>query len=353
VDGFRFDLAATLGRKGGGAFNPNAAFFKALSADPELSRLKLIAEPWDATPDGYRIGSFPPPFSEWNDLYRNAARRFWRGDAGMVPEMVRRFAGSSEVLNTRGPLASVNFITAHDGFTLADVVSYAHKHNEANGENNADGTNENFSWNCGVEGPSQKPEIRALRLRAKRNLVATLLLSLGVPMLTAGDELGRSQAGNNNAYSQDNEASWIDWRLEPDDEAFLGFVEKLIALRKEHAVFRRRKFFHGHPEGQLGRKDVVWLLPGGQEISRADWQSPHLKAFAAAFGGTDGEDGARRYWLAFNPTPAALSFAVPEREGGPWRRLLHTAYADGGEAIPIKRGAEMEVPGSALVLLAE
>jgi len=352
VDGFRFDLAATLGREDG-VFNPHAALFKALTADPELSRLKLIAEPWDSAPDGYWLGAFPKPFTEWNDLYRNAARRFWRGDAGMVPEMVRRFAGSSDDFGTRGPLAGINFITAHDGFTLADLVSYSHKHNWANGENNFDGMNENFSWNYGVEGPSDDPKIQELRLRAKRNLIATLLLSLGVPMLTAGDELGRSQVGNNNAYSQDNETSWIDWQLEPDDEVFLRFVEKTIALRKAHAVFRRSKFFHGHPEGPLGRKDVAWLHPTGAEITRADWQDPDLRAFAAAFGGTDPEDGTGRYFLAFNPTPMTLSFVLPDREGGPWRRLLDTAYADGGEPIPIARGADIEVAGSTLILLAE
>jgi len=352
VDGFRFDLATTLGREGG-TFEPNAAFFDALTADPELSRLKLIAEPWDAAPDGYRLGAFPHPFAEWNDSYRNAARRFWRGDAGMVPDMVRGFAGSSDDFGMRGPLASINFITAHDGFTLADVVSYARKHNWANRENNADGVNENFSWNYGVEGPSDDPGIQSLRLRAKRNLVATLLLSLGVPMLTAGDELGRSQGGNNNAYCQDNEIGWIDWRLDPEDEVFLGFMNNLIALRKEHAVFRRSKFFHGHPEGPLGRKDVVWLHPDGREILAADWQSGGLTAFAAAFGGTDPEDGTGRYFLAFNPTATARSFIIPEREGGPWHRLLDTAYADGGDTIPLGHRTEVGLSARTLMLLAE
>src|SRR4029079_9836011 len=217
VDGFRFDLAAALGREAG-AFNPDAAFLQRLATDPELSRLKLIAEPWDALPDGYALGRFRPPFAEWNDRYRNAARRFWRGDAAMVPELVRRFAGSSDDFGARSPLASINFVSAHDGFTLADLVSYAQKHNWANGEQNLDGTSENFSWNCGVEGPSDDPNIRALRLRAPRNLIATVLLSLGVPMFTAGDEFGRSQRGNNNAYCQDNETSWIDWTIKGDEE---------------------------------------------------------------------------------------------------------------------------------------
>jgi glycogen operon protein len=350
VDGFRFDLAATLGREGG-IFNPDATLFKALAADPELSRLKLIAEPWDAAADGYRLGAFPEPFAEWNDLYRNAARRFWRGDPGTVPEMVRRFAGSSDDFGRRGPFASINFITAHDGFTLRDLVSFARKHNWSNLENNADGANENFSWNYGVEGPTDDPAIRALRFRSKRNLAAILLLSLGVPMLTAGDELGRSQGGNNNAYCQDNSTSWIDWRLEPDDEVFLAFVKKVIALRKEHVVFRRGKFFHGHPEGPLGRKDVVWLHPAGREITTADWRSEGLKAFAAAFGGTDPEDGRERYFLAFNPTATAMSFALPETEGGPWRRLIDTAYDDGGDSIAFNRSADLEVAARTLVLL--
>ena len=350
VDGFRFDLAATLGRENG-VFDPNAAFFNALTADPELSRLKLIAEPWDAAPDGYRLGSFPEPFAEWNDLYRNAARRFWRGDAGMVPEMVRRFAGSSDDFGSRGPLTSINFITAHDGFTLADLVSYSDKHNWANGENNTDGTNENFSWNCGVEGPSDDPEIRALRFRGKRNLIATLLLSLGVPMLTAGDELGRTQAANNNAYSQDNATSWIDWQIDADDEVFLGFFRKVIALRKIHPVFRRTKFFDGRPKGPLGRKDVVWVHPTGREIAAADWQRSDLRAFAALFGGTDRDDGSGRYFLAFNPGTTGVSFRVPQEEGRPWCRLLDTAHTDGGDEISLSQGTDIELSAGTLVLL--
>jgi glycogen operon protein len=352
VDGFRFDLAAALGLEGG-AFNPDAAFLQRLATDPELSRLKLIAEPWDALPDGYALGRFRPPFAEWNDRYRNAARRFWRGDAAMVPELVRRFAGSSDDFGARSPLASINFVSAHDGFTLADLVSYAQKHNWANGEQNLDGTNENFSWNCGVEGPSDDPNIRALRLRARRNLIATVLLSLGVPMFTAGDEFGRSQRGNNNAYCQDNETSWIDWTIKGDEEIFFHFVEKVIALRKEHAVFRRSRFFHGHKEGRLGRKDVVWLHADGREIRMEDWQRAGLNAFAAVFGGTNAEDGAKRYVLAFNPTSSTLSFAIPEDEGGPWRRLLDTSFGDGGDEIDLRRAAQMNVSGHTLVLLAE
>src|SRR5258705_3441925 len=229
VDGFRFDLATVLGRENG-EFRPDAAFLTALVSDAELSRLKLIAEPWDATPDGYRLGAFPPPFAEWNDQFRDGVRRFLRGDRGCVPELARRLTGSADVMASRGPLAGINFVTAHDGFTLQDTVSYAEKHNWANGEKNADGSNDNFSWNCGVEGETDDPATRVLRLRQKRNLVVTLLFSLGIPMLTAGDELGRSQGGNNNAYCQDNETSWIGWGLLSPDDEFHSFVPPVVSF---------------------------------------------------------------------------------------------------------------------------
>ena len=352
ADGFRFDLAATLGRENG-VFNRNAAFFQSLAADSELSRLKLIAEPWDAAAGGYQTGNFPPPFAEWNDRYRNTARRFWRGDGRVTPEMIQRFAGSDDLFGNRGPLAGINFITTHDGFTLSDLVSYAHKHNWQNGENNADGTTDNLSWNEGVEGPSENPDIRARRLRARRNFMATLMFSVGVPMLTAGDELGHSQGGNNNAYCQDNEISWMDWQLEENDAVFLRFVRKAIALRKAHPVFQRSSFFHGRSGGPFGRKDVAWLHPDGREITGADWEASDLNAFAAALGGTEPGDEPQRYLLAFNLTDAAQTFTIPEREGGPWQRLLDTAYADGGGAAIIGRGGQMEAPPQSLILLAE
>jgi isoamylase len=273
VDGFRFDLAPVLGREDG-PFRPGAAFLTALTADPVLSRLKLIAEPWDATAEGYQLGAFPPPFAEWNDKFRDGARRFWRGDRGATPELARRLSGSADIMASRGPLASVNFVTTHDGFTLEDTVSYAQKHNWANGEGNADGSNENFSWNCGVEGQSDDPAICALRLRQKRNLIATLFLSLGVPMLTAGDELSRTQAGNNNAYCQDNETSWIDWTLGRTDSDFLAFVRRAILLRRGHPDLRRSTFYRGVEEGSRGLKDIAWLRPDGQEMEIRDWENP-------------------------------------------------------------------------------
>jgi len=352
VDGFRFDLAATLGRQNG-EFRSDADLLSAIAADAELSRLKLIAESWDAAPDGYRLGAFPKPFAEWNDLFRNAARRFWRGGPGAAPELARRLTGSSDVFASRGPLASVNFVTAHDGFTLEDTVSYAEKHNWANGEENADGSNENYSWNFGVEGPADDPAIRDLRFRQKRNLIATLLLSLGVPMLTAGDELGRSQKGNNNAYCQDNEISWVNWSLDADDDVFLLFIKRALSLRARHGVFRRATFFHGREEGPRHLKDIVWLEPNGREMTPAHWEDPGLLVFGCAFGGTDGASGLRRYILAFNAGPDFVHFALPEREGGPWQRLLDTSEADGGMEIEIPAGAGWVVPANALALFVE
>ena len=257
IDGFRFDLAPVLGRENGG-FRTDAAFFTSVSADSTLSRLKLIAEPWDATSDGYRLGAFPTPFAEWNDRFRDGTRRFWRGNRGSVAELARRLTGSADVMASRGPLASINFVTAHDGFTLQDMVSYTNKHNWANGEGNADGSNENFSWNCGVEGESDDLKIRTLRLRQKRNLVVTLLLSLGVPMLTAGDELGHSQGGNNNAYCQDNETSWIHWaRAEDKTFSFCRRVDLRGAPRVAPPFSRASR--------RATAKDVAWFVPTAKD----------------------------------------------------------------------------------------
>ena len=352
IDGFRFDLAVTLGREEG-PFRSDAAFLTALAADPDLSRLKLIVEPWDASPDGYRLGAFPPPFAEWNDRFRNAARRFWRGDPGMAPELARRLAGSSDLLGHKGPLASVNFVTSHDGFTLEDTVSYAEKHNWANGEANADGSNENYSWNCGSEGATGDPQILSLRLRQKRNLIATLLFSLGVPMLTAGDELGRSQNGNNNAYCQDNETSWVDWTLDANDEAFLRFVSRVLSLRRRHDVFRRGDFYRGSEEGPRNLKDIVWLRPDGSEMNTGDWENPQLHAFGCAFGATGGQAGTRRYLLALNAGEGAVKFILPASEGGPWQNLLDTSEPEGGTEIDVAVGGLWPLPGHTLALFAE
>jgi isoamylase len=352
VDGFRFDLAPVLGRENG-EFRPDAAFFTALVTDPNLSRLKLIAEPWDATPDGYRLGAFPAPFAEWNDRFRDGVRRFWRGDRGSVAELARRLTGSADFMGSRGPLASISFVTTHDGFTLQDIVSYATKHNWTNGEGNADGGNENFSWNCGVEGESGDPEIRTLRLRQKRNLIATLLLSLGVPMLTAGDELGRSQTGNNNAYCQDNETSWIDWNLGREDDIFLAFVRRVVLLRASHLDFRRSTFYRGVEEGLHRLKDIAWLRPDGREMEIWDWENPQTCSFGCALGGTDASGAHIRYVLALNAGTEAIPFVLPEREGGPWKRLLDSFEPDGGVEISVAAGAVWALPAHSLVLFAE
>jgi glycogen operon protein len=352
VDGFRFDLAPVLGRENG-AFRPDAAFLAALTAEPELSRLKLIAEPWDATPEGYRLGAFPPPLAEWNDKFRDGARRFWRGDRGSVAELARRITGSQDLMTSRGPLASVNFVTTHDGFTLQDIVSYAEKHNWANGEANADGSNENFSWNCGVEGETADPQIRALRLRQKRNLVALLFVSLGIPMLTAGDELGRSQSGNNNAYCQDNETSWIDWNLGNEDDIFLSFVRRVVLLRARHPDLRRSTFYRGVEEGPRRLKDIAWLRPDGHEMETSDWENPQVWSFGCALGGTDRGGRGLRYILALNAGTGTVPFVLPQREGGPWKRLLDSSEPDGGEEISVAADAVWVLPAHSLVLFAE
>jgi isoamylase len=273
VDGFRFDLAPALAREDG-EYSQGAAFFDAIRQDPAMARSKLIAEPWDVGPNGYQLGNFPPGWAEWNGQYRDGVRRFWKGDKGHVAEMASRLVGSSDIFGYRGrrPWASINFVTAHDGFTLQDLVSYEEKHNAANGEGNRDGHDANFSWNCGVEGPSDDPAITRLRDRQKRNLLATLLLSLGVPMLLAGDEFGRSQEGNNNAYCLDNETSWLDWqKIRPEDEALSGFVRYLTALRRQHRVFSRPRFFRGEVVSEAGLKDITWVTQGGGEATDYDW----------------------------------------------------------------------------------
>jgi len=291
IDGFRFDLAPALAREGG-EYHQGGAFFDAIRQDPALARLKLIAEPWDVGDGGYQLGNFPPGWSEWNGQYRDSVRRFWKGDKGLVAEMASRLAGSSDIFGYRGrrPWASINFVTAHDGFTLQDLVSYEEKHNEANGENNHDGHNANFSWNCGVEGPSDDPAINQLRDRQKRNMLATLLLSLGVPMLLAGDEFGRSQRGNSNAYCQDNEISWLDWeRIRPEDEAFRDFVRYLTGLRRQHRVFSRPRFFRGEVVSEAGLKDITWVTQAGLEATDYDWGNHVALSLGYVLGGAAGE----------------------------------------------------------------
>jgi glycogen operon protein len=346
VDGFRFDLASALARTAHQDCRPETGLIAEIAADPVLSRLKLIAEPWDASPDGYRLGAFPPPWREWNDRFRDSARRFWRGDRGRVAELASRFAGSSDIMAARGPLASINFVTAHDGFTLRDLASYAQKHNWANGERNGDGVSENYSRNWGVEGPTGDPAILALRNRHRRNLIATLLLSQGVPMILAGDELGHSQIGNNNAYCQDNETSWIDWRdLDTDGEVFLRFVRRVIELRRSHPAIRRDSFFTGQPDA-TGRKDLAWFHPTGREMTGDDWHDPNLSSFGCVFG--EGE----RFLCLFNAGAEAARFLLPPVQEF-WSCMLDTSSADGSGETRGTSGAELTVAAHGFVLFKE
>ena len=272
VDGFRFDLASTLARE---LYEVDklGAFFDIIAQDPILNQVKLIAEPWDVGPGGYQVGNFPPGWTEWNGKYRDNVRKFWKGDGGTASEFATRLCGSSDLYERSGrrPYASINFVTCHDGFTLKDLVCYNEKHNEANGEGNRDGSANNDSWNCGVEGPTDNPEVISLRARQKRNFIATLMLSQGVPMLLAGDEFGHTQNGNNNTYCQDNELSWLNWDLAEDQKRFLAFVRKTTQLRKEHAVLQRRSFFQGRSIRGEGVTDVTWFSPTGKDMTDDDW----------------------------------------------------------------------------------
>jgi isoamylase len=340
VDGFRFDLAPALARDGG-EYSQGSAFFDTIRQDPELAGAKLISEPWDVGLGGYQLGNFPPGWAEWNGQYRDVVRRFWKGDGGLVADMASRVAGSSDIFGYRGrrPWASVNFITAHDGFTLQDLVSYNDKHNEANGEDNRDGHNANFSWNCGVEGSTDDPAIVSLRDRQKRNLLATLLLSLGVPMLVAGDELGRSQRGNNNAYCQDNEVSWIDWQqIAPQDEALRNFVRYLIHLRRRHRVFSRPRFFRGEVVSDDGLKDITWLTPAGEEATNEDWRNPVALTLGYVLGGAAGEfytPGGQRdidasFLVMMSAYHGDLDFRFPRLGASlAWKALVDTAEPTG------------------------
>ncbi len=351
VDGFRFDLATTLARQDR-HFRADAPLFGALAQEPALAGKKLIAEPWDLGVDGYQLGSFPAGWSEWNDRYRDSLRRYWRGDGGMLGELATRLAGSSDVFGKsgRGPAASINFVTAHDGFTLEDLVSYEVKHNRANGEENADGVDENFSANYGVEGPTQDPAIAAVRRRQKRNLMASLLLSRGVPMISAGDEFGRTQDGNNNAYCQDNGISWIDWSQREFNRDFPEFVEGLLRLRTAHPVFRSTEFFRGN--GGDGKSDVVWLSPQGREMAVDDWNAPEGRCIAVHFvadrdGATDSPDA---WLLLLNASDRDETFVLPVREGSFWRCAIDTADEVPLAALEVLTGGNRDVRSRSLVL---
>ena len=334
VDGFRFDLASALARE---LYEVDklGAFFDIIHQDPLLSQVKLIAEPWDLGEGGYQVGQFPTKWTEWNAKYRDAVRRFWRGDGGVVSELATRLSGSSDLYEQSGrrPYASINFITAHDGFTLADLVSYNDKHNEANGELNHDGENNNLSWDCGVEGPTTDPDVLALRWRQMRNFVATLMLSQGVPMLSGGDELGRTQFGNNNAYCQDNELSWTSWRLDEEQRRFLLFVRRVVALRRGQPVLRRRKFFQGRSIRGAGVKDILWLDPSGVEMTDASWNAPDARALGVQLSGAAIDEMDERgrpvrgetLLVLYNAGDREQTFRVPpERGTGPWRIVIDT-----------------------------
>ncbi len=334
VDGFRFDLATTLARDPT-EFNSLSRFFMTIQQDPVLSQVKLIAEPWDLGPGGYRLGAFPPGWSEWNGRYRDCVRRFWRGDEGQVPELASRLSGSSDLFqaNGRSPLASINFVTCHDGFTLHDLVSYERKHNLGNGEDNRDGASENFSRNWGTEGNTSAPTLRRLRERIKRNMLATLAFSQGVPLLTAGDEMGRSQRGNNNAYCQDNSASWVDWKLSDTDREMLDFTRELFHIVRNYPILRRRKFFTGRAVDSSKLKDVTWLRFDGCEMEVEDWANLRTRSLGMLVqgGGADQVDdlGQRvlgpMLLLAVNASNRSKAFVLPRfRNKGNWRELLNT-----------------------------
>jgi glycogen operon protein len=343
VDGFRFDLASTLARE---LFEVDklGAFFDIIHQDPVLSQVKLIAEPWDVGAGGYQVGNFPVLWTEWNGKYRDCVRRFWKGEGGTASEMATRLSGSSDLYQHDGrhPYASIDFITCHDGFTFQDLVSYNQKHNEANGEGNKDGTDNNDSWNCGAEGPTNDPAVLALRARQKRNLIATLLLSQGVPMILGGDELSHTQQGNNNAYCQDNEIAWLNWDLDDERKAFLEFVRILTRIRLEQPVFQRRRFFQGRPIRGEGISDVSWFQPSGQEMSDQDWNAGFARCLGMRLAGDQiGEADERgdpiegdTFLLLFNAHHEGIPFTLPAtRPEHYWETVLDTA------AGPVPAGA--------------
>jgi glycogen operon protein len=354
VDGFRFDLAPILGRDANG-FNRAAPFFSALRADPQLAYLKMIAEPWDVGPGGYQLGSFPVGWAEWNDHYRDTARAFWRGDRPLVGTFVERFAGSSDLFRARGrkPTASVNYVAAHDGFTLHDTVSYADRHNEANLEANRDGHAHNLSANYGVEGPTSDRAILATRARQARNLLATVFLSQGVPMLLAGDEFGRTQRGNNNAYCQDNEINWIDWTLAEQNAALIAFVRRLIDLRRSRLWLRRDTFLKGALRG-ADSKDVTWLHPSGREMTEADWNDSNLRAIAVLLNGAvtrSTRGGDLLVVFNANDAPAQMTLPAPP-EGSAWGVLFDTSHEQPPRmVVTLAGGMRLAVQPQSTVLL--
>ncbi|CAL9311390.1 MULTISPECIES: glycogen debranching protein GlgX [unclassified Streptomyces] len=379
VDGFRFDLAATLARQFH-EVDRLSSFFDLVQQDPVVSQVKLIAEPWDVGEGGYQVGNFPPLWTEWNGMYRDTVRDLWRGEPRTLAEFASRLTGSSDLYQDDGrrPLASVNFVTCHDGFTLRDLVSYNEKHNDANGEGNRDGESHNRSWNCGVEGETDDPDVRALRMRQMRNFIATLLLSQGVPMLSHGDEFGRTQHGNNNAYCQDGELSWVHWPgaggnsgaggtddvAEAEARSLLEFTRSMVWLRRDHPVFRRRRFFHGRPvEGTHDDlSDIAWFTPDGREMTARDWQAAHAKALSVFLNGhaisEPGPRGERisddSFLLMFNAGADDLDFVVPVNHGRQWQVVVDTAVPEGiapGQGDKVAAGDRLTLVGRSLTVL--
>ncbi len=362
VDGFRFDLAATLARQFH-EVDKLSAFFDLIQQDPIVSQVKLIAEPWDLGDGGYQVGGFPPLWTEWNGKFRDTVRDFWRGEPATLGEFASRFSGSSDLYahSGRRPVASINFVVAHDGFTLRDLVSYNDKHNDANGEGNRDGESHNRSWNCGVEGPSDDPAVTELRARQQRNFLTTLLLAQGVPMIAHGDEMGRTQRGNNNVYCQDNELSWVDWTLDAGQEALLEFTQRVVALRRDHPVFRRRRFFAGSAdhggESELG--DIAWFQPDGAHMDEASWATGFAKSVmvflnGAAIQETDGRGNPivdDSFLVLFNAHFEDIDFVLPEEIYGlQWETVIDTA-APTVTAAPLGAGATVKATARSIIVM--
>jgi glycogen operon protein len=362
VDGFRFDLAATLARQFH-EVDKLSVFFDLIQQDPVVSQVKLIAEPWDVGEGGYQVGNFPPLWTEWNGQYRDTVRDYWRGAGGALGEFASRLTGSSDLYEHSGrkPIASINFVTCHDGFTLRDLVSYNDKHNEANGEGGVDGESHNRSWNCGAEGPTTDLSVRAMRQRQQRNFLTTLLLSQGVPMISHGDEIGRTQLGNNNAYCQDNEISWVDWDLDADQGSLLAFTQSIIKLRKDNPVFRRRRFFAGSPEhgGESDLGDIAWFMPSAEHMDEQAWQNGLAKSVMVFLNGSGIPEPDRRgakilgdsFIVMFNAHSESITFTLPDEEyGRVWIPEVDTAARE-VDADELEPGWQIQVEAHSTVVL--
>ena len=359
VDGFRFDLASTLARQFH-EVDQLSTFFQIIQQDPVLSQTKLIAEPWDIGDGGYQVGGFPPLWTEWNGAYRDTVRDFWRGEPGTVGEFASRLTGSSDLYEHTGrkPIASINFVTCHDGFSLRDLVSYNEKHNEANGEGNNDGENHNRSWNCGVEGPTDRKAVVELRWRQQRNFLTTLLVSQGVPMISHGDELGRTQGGNNNGYCQDSEITWIDWDLDEAELEHLEFARKVVHLRREHPVLRRRRFLSGTPEGAKTVGDSAWYTPSGERMTDADWSDGLARSVMVFLNGESMPAPDARgervvddsFVMIFNAWHEPIEFTVPEELAGTWYCAIDTDH-NMEEEQAIEPGESVRVTGRSSIVL--